>query len=105
MERALSLGDLDWTLVLRAGYLVTMGVVGVRVAAGAYSSSSPEPSRAKSPIPSHWYSLSGHFQEGPGGTKVASSLRLASASRHEARLGYMPALDGVRALAVVAVLL
>ena len=32
LERALSLGDLDWTLVLRAAYLVTMGVVGVRVA-------------------------------------------------------------------------
>jgi lipooligosaccharide transport system permease protein len=32
LERALSLGDLDWTLVLRAAYLVTMGVVGVRLA-------------------------------------------------------------------------
>ncbi|HMG25611.1 MAG TPA: acyltransferase family protein [Acidimicrobiia bacterium] len=34
-----------------------------------------------------------------------ASSRLSTASRHEARLAYMPALDGVRALAVGAVLL
>ena len=34
-----------------------------------------------------------------------ASSRLSTASQHEARLAYMPALDGIRALAVAAVLL
>jgi lipooligosaccharide transport system permease protein len=32
LERALALGDLDWTLLIRAAYLAVMGIVGVRVA-------------------------------------------------------------------------
>jgi lipooligosaccharide transport system permease protein len=32
LVRSLAFGDLSWTLLLHAAYLVTMGVVGVRVA-------------------------------------------------------------------------
>ncbi len=32
LERALMLGDVDWTLLLNAAYLVVMGWLGLRVA-------------------------------------------------------------------------
>src|SRR5439155_774769 len=56
LVRSLAFGDLSWTLVLHAAYLVTMGVVGVRVA-GRPSPYGRPPRRSPTAVAGRWARL------------------------------------------------